>query len=256
MSSIQQPLLTVSGVTLGQQAQPIDEVVHAGEIVGLAGLDGHGQEPFIEVLAGVRRPLGGRVEVVGADGARPIRSLRDALAASVGYMPADRKHNGIFPGLSVLDNFRLGGHGRFAKAGVLNTQAAKQSLARFKDDLSMVYASTGTPINSLSGGNQQKVLLARVMAVQPRLLLLNDPTRGVDIGTRRVIYRFFRDAVAQRGLTLVVLSTELEEVLDFCDRVIIFRNHEVSARFDKAEMTMDRLMAAMFGHVNAAEAAS
>ncbi len=229
----------------------ISEAVRKREIVGLAGLDGHGQAQFIEVLAGRRAPAAGRVLAQTDRGAQEITSLSGAARARVGYLPADRKRNGIFPGLSVLDNFTLGNLGGFSWGGWLRPRKARAALKAYRDELSMTYASTGMPINRLSGGNQQKVLLARSMARHPNVMLLNDPTRGVDIQTRKALYGYLRGAVAERGLTLVILSTELEEILELCDRVIVFRDNGVSARIDRQDMTLDSVMAAMFGQVKA-----
>ena len=232
----------------------IDEKVLRCEIVGLAGLDGHGQGQFIEVLCGQRVPVSGRVLAHSEAGPKPIYSLFDAAKAGVGYLPADRKRNGIFPGLSVLENFTLGNLDGFSIGGWLRSRMAARELDSFKDELSISYASPALHIDRLSGGNQQKVLLARAMARRPDVMLLNDPTRGVDIQTRWALYGYLRAAVAERGLTLVVLSTELEEILELCDRVLVFRDHGISARIDRNDMTLDTLMSAIFGQTGKAGA--
>ena len=214
---------------------------------GLAGLDGHGQALFLESLAGVYQPATGSVEAHGSSGTTLITNLKDAAHARVGYLPSDRKKNGIFPGLSVHDNFRLGNLARFSRFGWLNRKSSQDGLESYRDDLSMAYAHQNIPISSLSGGNQQKVLLARAMSLDPHVMLLNDPTRGVDIQTRRTLYGYFRKAVAERGMTLVVLSTELDEVIELCDRVIVFRDFGISARLNRDALNMETLMSAMFG---------
>ena len=247
------PILVAEEVRLLPGARSFSEAVLKQEIVGLAGLDGHGQGLFLETLAGVRGPASGQVTARTGERSRAIASLFDAAAAKVGYLPSDRKHNGIFPGLSVRDNFTLGNLAGFSLSGWLDRKAAGAALTRFHDALSMSYASDSMPINRLSGGNQQKVLLARAMAREPEILLLNDPTRGVDIQTRQALYRYFREAVAEQGLTLVILSTELEEIIELCDRVVVFRDHGISARIDRSDMSMDSLMAAMFGQLETME---
>lgn len=247
------PVLTVHDLQLLAGSQVISEQIREREIVGLAGLDGHGQAQFLEVLAGKRTPTAGRVVAQTGKGEQAITSLSAAARAKVGYLPANRRRNGIFPGLSVLDNFAFGNLGGFSWAGWLKPRKARSALDAYRDELSMTYASTGMHINRLSGGNQQKVLLARSMARQPNVLLLNDPTRGVDIQTRKALYDYLRRAVADGGLTLVILSTELEEILELCDRVVVFRDNGVSARIDRQDMTLDSVMAAMFGQLNNAE---
>lgn len=244
-------VLAAEGLQLVAGSEVISEMVKRREIVGLAGLDGHGQAQFIETLAGKRPPAAGRVVAHTDRGAQEITSLSAAARAKVGYLPADRKRNGIFPGLSVLDNFTLGNLIGFSKAGWLRPRNARAALSSYRDDLSMTYATSRMPINRLSGGNQQKVLLARSMARHPNIMLLNDPTRGVDIQTRKALYEYLRQAVSEGGLTLVILSTELEEILELCDRVIVFRDNGISARIDRQDMTLDSVMAAMFGQLKA-----
>lgn len=242
-------VLQAVDLQLATGTQIFSETICKQEIVGLAGLDGHGQAQFLETLAGAHQPARGRIEVLNAGSSTSIGSLNDAAKAKVGYLPSDRKRNGIFPGLAVADNFTLGNLSGFSKAGWLKRSAIHESLDNFRDKLSISYASEAMPINRLSGGNQQKVLLARAMARNPEIMLLNDPTRGVDIQTRQALYQYFRAAVSDMALTIVVLSTELEEIIELCDRVIVFRDHGISARLDRDQMNMDNLMAAMFGQL-------
>ena len=236
-------LMTIERLLLRKNSTPISETINTGEILGLAGLDGQGQSQFLESLAGLYRPAKGQITI----GGQAIKSLKDAAQARVGYMPSDRKKNGIFPGLSVEDNFLLGNLDRFSRWGWLKRKNARQALDAFRDELSIVSAHRQSPISQLSGGNQQKVLLARAMARNPKIMLLNDPTRGVDIRTRQTLYGYFRQAVAAQGMTLVILSTELDEVIELCDRVIVFRDFGVSARLSRHNLNTDQLMAAMFG---------
>lgn len=240
-------VLEARDINLVPGSELISEKVYRQEIIGLAGLDGHGQTKFLECLAGVQTPANGKIIVHGNKTTNKIQSLHDAAHNKVGYLPSDRKRNGIFPGLSVANNFALGNLSGFSKFGWFNKTSARNSLDEFQKKLSISFATSAMPVNRLSGGNQQKVLLARAMARHPSIMLLNDPTRGVDIQTRQALYSYFREAVADTGLTLVILSTELEEILELCQRVIVFRDNGISARMDKSEMTMDSLMAAMFG---------
>lgn len=244
-----EPVLSAREIRIVADAGSFSETVRKGEIVGLAGLDGHGQVPFLEILAGARRAAAGQVTARHGTKEQRIASLDDAALAKVGYLPADRKRNGIFPGLGVLDNFALGNFERFSRAGWLKVKEARKALTYFTDALSISFASEETPVNRLSGGNQQKVLLARAMARNPSVMLLNDPTRGVDIQTRRALYDFFRKLVAEQDLTLVILSTELEEIIELCDRVLVFRDNTLSVRLERGEMTLDTMMSAMFGQL-------
>jgi ribose transport system ATP-binding protein len=220
-----------------------DDDVRAGEIVGLAGLEGHGQDFFLEVLAGLRRPLAG--EVRAGDGAA-IASVAGAARHGVAYLPRDRRTTGIFPTLSVIDNFSIATPGRDTRFGFIGAAARRARFAEYRARLSIVAPSDRAPITALSGGNQQKVLLARVLALRPRVLLLNDPTRGVDIRTRHALYDVFTSLAAE-GMALVVLSTEIEEILRLCHRVLVFREGGVQARMDRTDMSVERVIAAMFG---------
>ena len=237
------PRLSARALRLAPRAAPFDDAVQGGEIVGLAGLEGHGQEQYLEVLAGYQRPLAGDVRT--GDGA-VIAGAAQAVRHGVAYLPRDRRATGIFPTLSVIDNFAAATPQRDATFGLISGRARRARFAEWRDRLSVVARSDRAPITALSGGNQQKVLLARVLALQPRVLLLNDPTRGVDIRTRHALYEVFA-SLAAGGMALVVLSTEIEEILRLCHRVLVFRDGGVQARLGRAEMTVERVIAAMFG---------
>ncbi|HRY24464.1 MAG: sugar ABC transporter ATP-binding protein [Geminicoccaceae bacterium] len=246
-------MLEARGVTLEEAARPIDLAVARGEIVGLAGLEGHGQEAFIETLCGLHRPVDGTVTIrteVGREA--PVTSLAEAVRLGVAYLPRDRRGTGIFPGQSVFDNFAIAALPRHATLGVVRRRGLLQRLRDFRERLSMVYDRPDAPIGTLSGGNQQKVLLARWLACEPRVMLLNDPTRGVDLGTRMKLYDTFRGLARNEGMPLVVLSTEIEEILQLCDRVLVFRERAVSRELGPDELAMDRVIAAMFGQGEAA----
>lgn len=239
--------LRVDAVALAPGGDLFSDHIARGEIVGLAGLDGHGQEDFLEMLAGLRRPATGSVRV-GRDGnAATISSFPQAASEGIAYLARDRRANGIFPSLSILENFAIVSMGRDARFGMIS---AKRRLARyeeFRDRLEIVASDPQLPITALSGGNQQKVLLARWLAREPSILLLNDPTRGVDQRTRETLYEVFRDLARNEGMALVILSTEIEEILRLCDRVLVFHDHKLVARLHGDDMTNDRVIAAMFG---------
>src|SRR5438477_8122282 len=241
--------LRVEAVALAPGAAPHDDVVGEGEIVGLAGLDGQGQEAFLEILAGLRAPAAGRVTIARADGGGdPVTGFRQAVRRGVAYLARDRRANGIFPSLSILDNFAMVSLDRDTRFGLIDRRRRRHRYEAWRQRLSIVAPSPDRPITALSGGNQQKVLLARWLALEPRVLLLNDPTRGVDQRTREALYHTFRD-LAREGMALVVLSSEIEEILRLCHRVLVFREQHVVARLAGAELSHDRVIAAMFGRV-------
>ena len=248
MSSIETPpVMQVNDLRLTPAAQPISVSFHAGEIVGLAGLDGQGQERFVEALCGLQPVASGHIRLTADGTSAEIKTFPGAVRAGIAYLPRNRKTQGILPALSILDNFgiaTLHQHGRF---GIINRRAQRERLEAFRQQLSIVYSSPTAPITSLSGGNQQKVLLARWLAAEPRLLLLNDPTRGVDLPTRLKLYEVFRHLVAARTTTLVLLSTEVEELLQLCGRVLVFRDQTVFTTLSGDHLTHAAIIAGMFG---------
>jgi len=243
--------LRVEGLSLAPGAGSQDEVVRRGEIVGLAGLDGHGQEAFLETLAGLRKPHAGHV-FVGLPGGVTVAvtGFRQATRSGIAYLARDRRANGIFPSLSILDNFAMVTLARDIRFGLINAKRRRERFQAYRDRLSIVAPDGDSPITSLSGGNQQKVLLARWLAREPRVLLLNDPTRGVDQRTRETLYQTFRDLARKEGMALVVLSSEIEEILRLCDRVLVFREQAMTARLSGLDMTSGTVIAAMFGGQN------
>jgi len=239
------PLLCADGVTLGS-GRPIDLTLESGRIVGLAGLEGHGQERFLQVLAGADRPDGGRVVRIGDERETPIESLRAAAKHGVVYLPRDRGRAGILPALPVLDNFALPTLARSRRLGLLSVRSMARRLDAARDALHIRNAGARTPITNLSGGNQQKVLIARWLAAEPAVLLLDDPTRGVDLPTKADLHALLRRQ-AREGVAVALVSTELEELESVCDSVLVFHDHGIAARLDGAEVTRDAILEAMFG---------
>jgi len=236
--------LRVRELVIAPGDDPITQSIAPGEIVGLAGLDGHGQERFLRALAGLERPVAGEIAVDGNAGS--ITSFRKAVAGGIAYLPRDRRSTGIFPTQSVLDNFAISTVSNDRRFGLLSFAARRRRYETYRQKLSIVAPRPDAAITTLSGGNQQKVLLARALALEPGFLLLNDPTRGVDVATRHVLYDVFRGLAAE-GMALVILSSEIEEILLLCHRVLVFREQRVSAEFSGEEMTTDTVIAAMFG---------
>jgi ribose transport system ATP-binding protein len=237
--------LSVRGLVIAPGASPVTQTIAAGEIVGLAGLDGHGQERFLKVLAGLERPIGD-VTIHTPAGARAVTSFRKAVASGIAYLPRDRRATGTFPTQSVLDNFAVSTLSRDMRFGLLDFAARRRRYEAYRDRLSIVAPRPDASITTLSGGNQQKVLLARALALEPAFLLLNDPTRGVDVATRHVLYDVFRGLAAD-GMGLVILSSEIEEILLLCHRVLVFREQQVAAEITGKAMVSDAVIAAMFG---------
>lgn len=250
MASSEPPIertLSLSGVALRPGAASFHEKLTAGEIVGVAGLDGHGQEEFLELAAGIRFPPSGIVAVESEGQSARIANYGQAVRTGIAYLARDRQRHGVFQPMSILDNFSMASWRDYTRLGLLSKGLQRRGFEAWRERLEIVAADPRLPITALSGGNQQKVLLARLLALEPRFLLLNDPTRGVDQRTREILYRTFRDLAHEQGLCVAILSTEIEEILRLCDRVIVFRDGEISERLTKAKLTSNHVIAAMFG---------
>jgi ABC-type sugar transport system ATPase subunit len=241
-------MLRCQGLQLQMDARPFDFSLKAGEIVGVAGLDGAGQTEFVRVLAGISPGHAGSVEVVDASGAGTrISSVVDAGLSGIAYVSGDRKREGIFPSLSTFENFSMSLYGRHkSKIGIIDRRNLLKIFGSEKDRLSIKANSPSDRITVLSGGNQQKVLIARAFANHPNVIVLNDPARGVDIGTKQELYRQLI-AFAERGGAVVYLSSETEEFLGFADRVAVFVGMSLFDIVADEDLGGNVLLHAMFG---------
>lgn len=241
------PVLKVRNMILRADARPFDLVVESGEVVGLAGLEGHGQVEALQRLGGHGKVSGGHVELaVGRGGWREVITPRQAFRLGVAYVPGSRKDEGLFAPLTVLDNLLLPTLGKHLRGGILRRSAMKRTAAGLVEELRVRPANINVAVGSLSGGNQQKVLLGRWVAANPRVLLLNDPLRGVDAGAKLEIGGLFVE-LAERGVGIVLFSTEIEELLVWCDRVAVFREQTIASMLQGEQLTQEQIMAGMFG---------
>jgi ABC-type sugar transport system ATPase subunit len=238
-------LVRATGVRLHERAAAIDFEIRAGELVGVAGLEGHGQDRFLRVLAGAPAVAG---EVVCMTDGKPtaLRKPADALASGIAYVPKDRRTEGIFSTRSILENFQVSTLPSDRRYGLVRRYLTERRFDRYAKMMNIKTGHRGNVITSLSGGTQQKVVIARWLATEPRVLLLNDPTRGVDIGTKGDIYEVLTDAAAA-GVGVVMLSTEVIELVELMDRVLVFREGELFTELTRGELTRPRLVASYFG---------
>jgi ABC-type sugar transport system ATPase subunit len=221
------PVLELQGVMPGAADTPTDLTLHEGEIVGLAGLRGAGGEDLIAVVAGDRLPAAGRMRLQDAPYAP--RYPGDAWARKVAHLPGDRAREGLIGSFSVLDNLVMAVRPR--RGPFFDQKAATRIAEEAVRALSIKVSAVSASCLTLSGGNLQKVLLGKCLAAHPVVLLLNQPTRGVDVGAREDIYRVIR-AMADGGMAVLMLSEDLPEVLGLSDRVVVMRRGAVSGQFD------------------------
>ena len=232
-----------------------------GEILGVTGLDGQGQDNFVKALAGIDQPLSGEVIVKQSDEERErtkkdyttVNSLLDAKKSGVGYVSGDRKKEGIFPNMSIYENMVIPLYkGKQAKTsgGFIGFIKWMELNGIFDWEVERLSIKTGPKnnlITSLSGGNQQKVMIARAFTTTPKILILNDPARGIDVGAKRDLYKHLRIFVNEGG-TAIFLSSELEEFIGLCHRVLVFRDGSIFETFEKEDINPNTILEGMFGH--------
>jgi len=224
-------VLQVSGFT-GRDFSDVDIVVKAGEIVGFAGIEGQGQREVLRALAGLGDGRGS-IKVNGRDVS--IRSAASARRGGISYLPADRHVEGVFPGLSLRENAAASALGSFSRAGFVSSRRERRAVRSRFGSLRVKAPSSEVDITTLSGGNQQKVMLSRVLIGGAQVLLADEPTQGVDVGAREEIYEFLRTAAAE-GMSIVVLSSSAKELEQLCDRVLVFSRGHVVAELTDGEL--------------------
>jgi len=222
--------------------------IHAGEILGLAGLVGAGRTEFARILFGADRADGGVLYLDGWSG--QFRSPGHALQAGVALVPEDRKQQGCFLDHSIRQNMTLPSLGRLSKWGVFVDARAERALVdHYARALRIKMPNAEVAIGTLSGGNQQKVLLARCMALRPRVLIVDEPTRGIDVGAKGEVHQLLADLAAE-GVAVIVISSELPEIMAISDRIAVFREGRLTGIVDGDDADETGLM-----HLMAAEAA-
>ncbi|MGH2860244.1 MAG: ATP-binding cassette domain-containing protein [Solirubrobacteraceae bacterium] len=232
------PLLAIRDLS-GPRFRHVNLEVAAGEIVGLAGVEGNGQRAFLRALGGLL-PTHGSIEIEGAavTGGNPSRMAQGGIV----HLPGDRHTEGLVP-LSVRENATLLSLDTVSDHGFLRRSSEGRVVTELIEGLRVRTPSGETPVLSLSGGNQQKVLIGRALLAEPKVLLADEPTRGVDAGARIEIYRLLRD-VAAAGSAVMVLSTDVVELMGLCDRVVVFSRGEIVRSLEQDELTEENITGA------------
>jgi inositol transport system ATP-binding protein len=221
----------------------VDLDVRAGEILGIAGLVGAGRTELARAVFGADPVSGGEILING----RPatIRSPRDAIRHGVGLVPEDRKQQALFLDLAIRQNFSIAGLERFPKLGVFVDEAAEgRALEAFRRSLQVRMRDPGQRVGALSGGNQQKIVLARWLQLEPRILIVDEPTRGVDIGAKAEVHELL-DELASRGVAVIAISSDLPEVMAISDRIVTMRAGRITGELSADGATQQKLMTLM-----------
>jgi rhamnose transport system ATP-binding protein len=241
--------LRADGLTRRGVFSNVSFELREGEIVGLAGFVGSGRTEVARSIFGIDRLDRGKLWIEG----QPFRarSPRAALRRGLAYLPEDRLQQGLVQPMSVGDNVSLAVLPDLTPGGVLRPRRERALAQRFMDQLRIKATSPGQVVRSLSGGNQQKVVLAKWLAAEPKILLLDEPTHGVDVGTKADVHRTISNLAAQ-GLTILLISSELPEILGMSDRVLVMREGLLVSEFSRAEATQERIIEAAAGVKEAA----
>jgi rhamnose transport system ATP-binding protein len=238
------PILEVRGLGRSGEFQDVSFQVRAGEIVALAGLVGAGRTEVAETIFGIRRPDTGSVSIRG----HPvrIRDPRQAMACGMALVPEDRQHHGVFMPQSVWRNATATVMDRFSRCGWVNDRRSVAATGDYIRRLGVRLRGLGQPIRELSGGNQQKVVLAKWLMTEPALLILDEPTRGIDIGAKAEVHRLISE-LAERGMAVLMISSDLTEVLSMNDRVLVMREGRLVQEFARHDATAENVIAAATG---------
>ncbi|MFV0407956.1 MAG: sugar ABC transporter ATP-binding protein [Propioniciclava sp.] len=238
-AEIGEPILEVKNLNRGELVQNVSFEVRSGEILGFAGLMGAGRTEVLETLFGVERAESGEVFVHGRRVA--ITEPKHAIAAGMGLLTEDRKLTGIMPVLSVRDNMIMAALKRFSPNGLLQRGRIEETCQEQREALALKTPSLNQLIQNLSGGNQQKVLISRWLLTLPDILMIDEPTRGIDVGAKSEIHKLM-STLAQQGKAIIMVSSEMPEVLGMSDRVVVMHEGRISGIVDRADATQERIM--------------
>jgi galactofuranose transport system ATP-binding protein len=238
------PALEVLGIEVRNRLHGIDLTVRPGEVVGLAGLLGSGRSETVKAVYGAMKTKSGAVTVAG----KKVRSnsVRQALASGIALLSEDRKAEGIIPDLSVRDNIALAVLPRLSRVGVVSEAKIDKLVETFMRRLQIKASSPDQKVRELSGGNQQKVLIARWLCTEPKVFLLDEPTRGIDVGAKAEVQSLI-DELAQQGVAVVLISSEMDELVEGADRIVVLHDGAVRTELDGHNLSSSELLRALAG---------
>jgi rhamnose transport system ATP-binding protein len=245
--SVGEIALEVHGLTREGVFTDVSFEVRRGEIVGLAGLVGAGRSEIARVLFGIDRADAGEVSVLGKRAV--IDNPTDAMRLGIVYVPEDRHEQGLVLDFSIAANISLPIVRRLSRLFVMNRGRERDLAADYSKQLQVRSTGVRQSVSALSGGNQQKVVIAKWLATKPTVLLLDEPTHGVDIGAKAEVHRIISQ-LALQGMAIVLISSELPELMGMADRVLVLHEGRVAAGFDRGELSQERIMAAATGQAD------
>ena len=244
-------VLEASDLEDGRELRPVNVTLKRGEILGVAGLAGAGRTALVETLFGVRSAVKGQIKI----GGKPVRIQHpgQAIRLGLGFVPEDRKLQGLFMNMAVRENVVISALPEVSRFSFVNFSQAEKLAKEYIEKLKIRTPSVKQLVRNLSGGNQQKVIIARWLTLKPRILILDEPTRGIDVGTKAEIHALMND-LAKQGVAVMMVSSDLPEVLGVSDRILVMRAGRIVAEFSRQEATQDKVMhAATAGRENNAK---
>jgi rhamnose transport system ATP-binding protein len=239
-------VLAVDGLTRVGVFADISFTVREGEIVALAGLVGAGRSEVARAIFGIEQHDAGVVQMLGAT--LPVGDPRAAMAAGIGFVPEDRRQQGLVMDLSIDHNLALASLGRLSRFGLIRRSSERDLTLTWAEKLQLKFGRLTNTVGTLSGGNQQKVVLGKWLARSPELLIIDEPTRGIDVGTKAEVHRLL-DELVSAGVAVLMISSELPEVLGMADRVLVLREGKLTGEFARADADEDSIMRAATGVV-------
>jgi len=238
------PVLTVTGYSHPTEFDSIGFELRRGEILGFYGLVGAGRSEFMQALFGITKPSKGAIRIDGE--VAVIRSPSEAVAKGIVYVPEERGRQGAVIGLPIFQNVTLPSLHRTSKSGFLRLAEEFKLAREYTSRLDLRAASLDQDVGTLSGGNQQKVVIAKWLATRPKVIILDEPTKGIDIGSKAAVHEFMGELAAQ-GLSVIMVSSEIPEILGMADRVIVMREGRIVGEFPRDGLTAEKLVRAAAG---------
>ena len=242
-------VMSVQGLNRGDLVQDVSFELRRGEILGLAGLMGAGRTEVLETIFGVHPAESGEIVIEGKP--RRIREPNHAIAAGLGLLTEDRKRTGIMGVLSIRDNMVVASLPKYSPRGFLQPKRIDDACTEQRRALAVKTPSLNQLIQNLSGGNQQKVLIARWLLTLPEILMIDEPTRGIDVGAKSEIHRLM-SALANEGKAIIMVSSEMPEVLGMSDRILVMHEGRITGELSRAEATQEKIMQLATGTTAAA----
>lgn len=243
-TEIKEEIMKVSDLCCDNNVQDISFTLRRGEILGFAGLEGSGRTETLETIFGWRKKTSGRIEICGKE--VHIKSPVDAKKNHMAYITKDRKNLGLFLDLSAEDNMSAANTGKFVTRGLVDYKRITSNAKEYQKKMQIKLADVKQKVGKLSGGNQQKVLLSMWMASEPEIILIDEPTRGIDVGAKAEIHALLRKLVGE-GKAVIMVSSEMPEIMASCDRVLVFHDGRITGELEQKDITEQKMMSLASG---------